>query len=170
MSKIKVNSVFMATIISFPLNLFAFHTVSEILPEKKLLICKDVNQLIQGNKVEVFKIDQTKRSGMKLGLQKGEFDLPLKGTKLDLYHREFHDSGKRKTKYHDLKLGSGTVIDYDLSGKEISSLEVSDKKNSFTSIKKAKISDEDARKLQKDCIVIQAEEQVKIKDVTTVIF
>lgn len=170
MSKIAFKSALVvSTILLFPLSSFAFHTVSE-LPEGKLMVCKHFNQIVKGNKVEVYKLDQTKNRGTRLGIQKDEFDLPQVGAKVDLYHREFHDNGKKSSKYHDLKLGSGSVVNFDFAGKQINSIVTSDKKRSTTAIKNENISDEEAKKLHKDCIVIQPDDQLKIDDITSVVF
>lgn len=169
MSKISYKSALAAlTILFFPLSSFAFHSVSE-LPEGKLMVCKHLNQVIKGNKVEVYQLDQTKNRGTRLGIQKDEFDLPQIGTKVDLYHREFHDNGKKLSKYHDLRLGSGTVVNFDFAGREINRMVTSDKKRSLI-IDKVKVSDEEAKKLHKDCIVIQPDEQLENDDITSVVF
>jgi hypothetical protein len=162
------SALIMFAISLFPLSSFAFHSASK-LPEGEIMVCKHFNQIVKGNKVEVYQLNQTKSRGTRLGIQKDEFDLPQVGTKVDLYHREFHDNGKRLSKYHDLRLGSGTIVNYDFAGKELSSRTTSNKKRSSV-MDKVKVSDEEAKKLHKDCIVIRPDEQLKVDDITSVVF
>lgn len=171
MSKFTFKSALvLSSLLIFPLSVFAFHSVSEILPEGKILVCKDFNQIINGNKVEVYKLDQTKNRGARLGIQMEEFEFPQNGAKVKLYHRDFHYNGKKLSKYDDQNLGTGTVINYDLSGKEISKITSLDKNNSFPKMKKVLITEDEAEKYHKNCIVIQPDDQLNTNEITSVEF
>lgn len=169
MSKITFKSALVvSTILLFPFSSYAFHTVNEVLPDGNLMVCKHFNQVIKDNKVEVYKLDQTKNRGVRQGIQIDEFQLPQVGAKVELFHKEFHDNGKKLSKYHNLKVGSGIVVDYNLAGKEISAIESSDNNRSSIAIKNVKISDVESKKLHSNCIVIQPEEKLLPEVITSV--
>lgn len=171
MAKITIKwALFILTILSFPLSSFAFHKITEILPEGRLLVCKDYNQIVKGKNVETYKLNQTKNRGTILGIQTDEFLKPLPDSKVGLYHRDFHQNGRWQSKYHEQKIGTGTVVSYDFTGKEITTFTSLDKKRSlpFNDIKK--ISNEDVEQLSNDCVVINPDDQIQLEEVSSVEF
>lgn len=170
MGKITFRSLAVATILLLPLSSFAFHKVNEILPDGKILVCKDFNQIVKDNKILVYKLNQTKNRGTTLGMQVDEFQLPQTGMIVELFHRDFHDNGKKFSKYHDLKLGKGTVVNFDFSGKEINSYATSDGKRSLPIVNTGKLTNDEAKELQNNCIVIQPDGQIQPEEITSIEF
>lgn len=172
---IKLNlgsALFLSFFYFLPTKSYAFHSVSEILPDNKILICKDFNQVKIGNKIEVYTRNlSNSRRGIELVKADG-FTLPSEGQKIDLYHREFHLSGKKfpKYKYHDEKLGSATIISLNLEGKDRKTLVKDNSRKSKLSEKVERISNEEALKLQKNCIIASPDNNLKINELSSVVF
>ncbi|MBC7427586.1 MAG: hypothetical protein H7336_03175 [Bacteriovorax sp.] len=149
---------------------YAFHRVTEILPEKNLLICKDSNQVKVGNKVEIYaKRLPNSRNNLEM-VKASELTLPAEGQKIDLYHREFHFSGKILSKYHDEKIGSATVIALDLAGKERKYLVQGKLRSSKMEEKIEKLTSEEALKLKNNCILATPDQNTDITELTSIVF
>lgn len=93
-------------------NVFAFHSVSEILPSGKLLICQDFNQVKKGGMVEVYD-RYRKDSDRDVKMMKvRELTLPKVGEKVRLSHSDFHQVGTSSvTEYHSEESGSATIVE-----------------------------------------------------------
>ncbi|MBC7539336.1 MAG: hypothetical protein H7281_10985 [Bacteriovorax sp.] len=169
MTKKFVSALLLSLFSFLPAKSFAFHSVTEILPDNKILICKDFNQVRVGNKVEIYskKLPHS-RGGIEL-VKADELTLPSEGQKVDLYHREFHRIGKR-LKYHDEKISSATVISLKLEGKDRKILAKGNSRSSMLSEKNKKISGDEAVVLQKNCIVVSPDNNIKINELSTVVF
>jgi hypothetical protein len=132
-----------------PLNLYAFHAVTEILLSNKIIVCKDSDQVRKGNKVEVYKLKMRTRDMSRSIEKTSEFTIPSEGQKIELFHKEFHFKGKLIPKMHNEKRGTAT-------GKVTEQLE--------------KITLEEEAEIAKKCFVAVPDTQINLKDVGSIAF
>lgn len=91
---------------------FAFHSVSEILPSGKILICQDFNQLKKGNTVEIYDRYRKDTDRDVKMMKVREMTLPKVGEKIKLTHSDFHQVGTSSvTEYHSEEAGSATILE-----------------------------------------------------------
>ena len=147
---------------------YAFHAVTEILPNGKLLVCKDYNQVKKGELVEVYtRVDSKSLSDFSLK-KTSEFKLPASGQKIKLTHKDFHQNGKKSSRHEEV-LGVATVSYENLEGEKRSSgLERS--KSRFSKINSSThvITKEEALKIQDECFVGIISDGVKINELASV--
>jgi benzoyl-CoA reductase/2-hydroxyglutaryl-CoA dehydratase subunit BcrC/BadD/HgdB len=169
-SMIKFKSIIASMVSLMSINTYAFHSITEILPSKKILICKDFNQVRNGRKVEVYvRQFSTSRSGLELVIAK-EFELPKIGDKVELYHRETHLMGKNIKLKHNEKIGTATVVETNLAGESINRQKVSQSNRKTVTSVEEPISNEEASKLKLDCLLIKPDSEVDFKNINVVSF
>ncbi len=96
---------------AFSFNTYAFHAVSEILPSGKLLVCKDYNQVKNGDTVEIYERFRTDTDRNVKMVKMREMALPKVGEKIKLTHSDFHQIGTTSVnEYHSEDSGYATVI------------------------------------------------------------
>lgn len=153
-----------------PLNLYAFHAITDVLPSNKILVCKDYDQVRNGKKVEVYKLKfATSRSSREL-VKTDEFELPSEGQKIELFHKEFHFKGKSLPKFHEEKKGTATVIAPKLAGEKRNILEISDRKSARAVEKTIVITSQEEAEIAKKCFVALPDDQINLKDVNSIAF
>ncbi len=153
-------------------NSFAMHAVTKKFSGNKLLICKDFDQEIQGSKVKVKLKGDKKNSAVDKGAIVSEFALPSVGEKISIFHKEFHDtkSDKGQGKYHEMKMASATVIDVNLEGEKYSfTPSIKNKSDRPKAIEKM-VTAEQALKFKNECIVALPDDNVEIKELSSVEF
>ena len=78
----------------FSSSVFAFNSVTEILPGGKILICSKRNEVKKGDVVEVYtRANPRSRSDFSI-TKSSEFKLPSVGQKIILTHIGFHSKGR----------------------------------------------------------------------------
>lgn len=153
-----------------PLNLYAFHAITEVLPSNKIIVCKDRDQIRNGQKVEVYKLKfSTSRSGREL-VKSNEFLLPSEGQKIELFHREFHREGRVLFKYHDEKRGTGTVIAPKLAGEKKNIIEITGKKMEQPFLKTDVITPQEEAEIAKKCFVVLPDNEINLKEINSISF
>lgn len=150
-------------LISFKAN--AFHAVTEILPGGQLLICKDYGQVKKGNIVENH-VRVEPESGQNLQTKKkDEFILPPVGSKIGLYHKDFHFKLKSSNNYHEKKLGTAVIVDAQtLVGAQRMMRKVPATKFAKIVETQSIISKEDAIEIDKNCVVALAENDLAVDE------
>jgi len=106
--------VFLVTVL--PNHLYAFHTITEILNNNKLIVCNDYDQVKMDQKVVVYtrKIANNRRY---TELEKTEeFILPSVGQKITLHHNEVHPDSKFFPISDTLIMGTATVVNTKIAG------------------------------------------------------
>lgn len=142
--------------VSFNAN--AFHAVTEILPGGQLLICKDYGQIKKGNVVENH-VRVEPGSGQNLQtMKKDEFTLPGMGSKIGLYHKDFHFKVKSSNNYHEKKIGTATIVDAQtlVGAERIFKSSPNTKFGKIVEVKSV-ISKEDAAEIESNCVVALTE-------------
>lgn len=170
---IKINlfsALFMLSLSFLPMKTFAFHNVTEILSDNTLLVCRDADQVRNGDKIEEYaeRISGSKRHNDLVKVK--EFDLPKVGQKVELVHNEFGLNEKRPRIIRGEKIGVGTITLLNLEGKSRKTIEIGDSKSSRIIEKNKEISKSDALEIQKNCIGVIPDAGVRIKEVSSIIF
>lgn len=166
--KTSVIMVFLVTVL--PTKLYAFHTISEILNNSKILICKDFDQLKTDQKVEVYtRRFSTERKGREL-VKTEEFLLPKAGEKITLHHNEFHSNSKMFPTTHTTVLGTATVVNFNLTGESRVVYQASKNKQKTAERKSVIITDKESEEFSKNCFVATIDKEIKLKDVTSISF
>lgn len=165
MKKLLLGLVF----VSFNVN--AFHAVTEILPGGQLLICKDYGQVKKGNVVENHvRVDPKSEQNIKT-TKKDEFKLPPVGSKISLYHRDFHFKLKSSNTYHEKELGRATIVDaQSLVGAERINRSVANTLRSEIVEKKFTISKDDAVEIDKNCVVAVTDNDLVVDEKAAVVW
>jgi hypothetical protein len=153
-----------------PLNLYAFHAVTEILLSNKIIVCKDSDQVRKGNKVEVYKLKMRTRDMSRSIEKTSEFTIPSEGQKIELFHKEFHFKGKLIPKMHNEKRGTATVVAPKVAGEERHAIKVSDGKSGKVTEQLEKITLEEEAEIAKKCFVAVPDTQINLKDVGSIAF
>lgn len=154
----------------FPLNVFAFHSVSKILSSNKILVCKDFDQVMNGNKVEVYKLKLGTKDVNRILEKTTEFNIPSEGQKVELLHQEFHTKGKFIPNYHDVKRGTATVVPFKIVGEEYKTIKTSNRKSEKSEELSVKISSEQEAELAKKCFVATPDGEIDLKDINSIAF
>jgi hypothetical protein len=163
-------SLSILAVILFPLSVFAFHAITKKLTSNKILVCKDFNQVKNGNKVEVYKL-RIGTKDLNRGLERtSEFILPSEGQKVELLHQELHLNGKRLPNYHDVKRRTATVIESKLAGEEYKVLKTCDNKPDKSEIGLVKISPEQEAEFANKCFVASPNGEIDLKDINSIAF
>jgi hypothetical protein len=144
-------------------NGFAFTSVTEVLPNGKLLICKKSGQVKNGERVENHKRADAKSSSDYSTVKTSDFKLPTVGQKVKLTHKDFHSTGKKST-YHTQELGTATITDQSLEGEERISYTLDKSRHSRRIKNVVKISKEDAAELQANCLVAIPDNGLKLEE------
>lgn len=153
-----------------PTNLYAFHTITEILNNSKIVICKDYDQVKTDQKVEVYtRRFSNDRKGREL-VKTEEFILPKEGEKVTLHHNELHSDSKFFPTKHTVILGTATVINSKLTGESRVVNQVPKNKLGIIERKSEIITEQEADKISKNCFVAVLDKEIKLKDVTSVSF
>jgi len=148
----------------------AFHAVTEILPGGEMLICKDYGQVKKGNIVENHVRVAPGSEQNQQTVKKDEFTLPAAGSKIGLYHKDFHFKKKTLNEFHEVKIGDATIVEAkSLVGamrvkKVISSLKSS---HSMTESKMA-ITSEEAAQIDQNCVVALVDKNLVIDELAAV--
>lgn len=145
------------------LQAYAFNTVTEILPSGKLLICKEPNQVRNGDVVEVQKRADPKSLSDDRVVKVSEFKLPAPGQKIKLIHKDFHPAGKN-SKYHTEELGSAVISGDSLEGEERMISTLDNTRRAKRIEKKIVLTKEAAETLQKNCLVALPENGLKVEE------
>jgi hypothetical protein len=154
-------AIIMTTI--FSSSVFAFNSVTEILPSGKLLICKESGQVRKGNIVEVYTKEDPRSRSNKKTIKTSEIKLPEVGQKVKLTHKDFHPKGKNSV-YHTEELGTAVVSGESLEGEDRVTYALDNSRYSRRIEKKIKISKEEAMNIQKDCLVAVPENGLVLKE------
>ncbi len=94
---------FIGTLVTLvSLNSVAFDHVSEVLPSGKILICKESDQVRNGESVENFRLKNFSSKFDKSKVKVNEFKLPLVGDKIKI----FRITNLRKNKFETVSLNS----------------------------------------------------------------
>lgn len=155
------------SLFSFPV--LAHHSVSEVTANNKIVITKDFNQTVSGDKVRSYRINYKK-----LGFDEQlieEHQLPKIGDKIKIYRTsfKFRDS-KEKTFKSSIKelVGTATVINSDLTGDSRSMAISSDKKNSKAEFKNTPYSKEEIESLKTTAIVAIPDNRIQVNRLDSV--
>ncbi|MEA9358486.1 hypothetical protein SHI21_19775 [Bacteriovorax sp. PP10] len=170
-SKIIKNTFLMAFLVTvLPTNLYAFHTITEILNNNKLIICKDYDQVKTDQKVEVYtRKFSNNRRGTELEKTE-EFILPKAGQQITLHHNELHSTSKFFPTTHTEILGTATVVNTKIAGEARVVKQVSKNKRETVERKTEIITEQDEAKILKNCFVAVLDKEIKLKDVTSISF
>lgn len=108
----KLRAVLGMTLLIGSMNASAFHVVNEILPDGRLLICQDYNQIKKGDVVEIYERFRNDTDRNVKMVKMREITLPKVGEKIKLTHSDFHQIGTSSVnEYHTEGSGSATIID-----------------------------------------------------------
>lgn len=170
-SKIIQNSIVLAILVTvLPTKLYAFHTITEVLSNNKIIICKDYDQVRTDQKVEVYtKRFSNNRSGREL-VKTEEFTLPKEGEKITLHHNELHLKSKFFPTKHSVTLGTATVVNTKLAGESRIVKQVAKGKTGKVERKSEVITEQDEINISKNCFVAVPDKEIKFKDVTSISF
>ena len=170
-SKIIKNSFLLAFLVTvLPSNLYAFHTITEVLNNNKLIICKDYDQVKTDQKVEVYKRKfSNSRRGRELE-KTDEFTLPKLGQQITLHHNELHSTSKFLPIRHTEILGTATVVNTKIAGESRIVRQVPKNKQESVERKTEIITEQDEAKISKNCFVAVPDKEIKLKDVTSISF
>lgn len=166
-SKIVLNSLVLSLL--FPFKSQAFHQITEILPSNKILICRDYNEVRNGQKVEAYSMKLShNREGRELE-KANEYILPEIGKKIELYHKDIHRNGRLLFNTHEEKMGSAVIIEPNLIGERRVSFEVYGKMKNMAE-SETLISEKEAENIAKNCIVAQPDPGVDLKKVQSIVY
>lgn len=152
------------TIVSmYSSTIFAFSSVSEILPSGKLLICKSADQVKVGENVENYRRTNPSSSSDYSTTKVSEFKLPSVGQKITLTHKDFHSRG-RGSIYHTEEVGSAIVSGESLEGEDRTTYSLDNSKFSRRIEKKSKITKDEALEIQKNCLVAIPQNDLRLNE------
>jgi len=155
----------------FSFSVLAHHSVKEVTANNKIVITKDFNQTVSGDKVRTYRINYKK-----LGFDEQlieEHQLPKIGDKLKIYRTsfKFRDSKEKIFKSSEKELiGTATVIASDLTGESRSVAIFSDKKKSKAEFKNTPYSQEEIESLKTTAIVAIPDNGIQVNHSDTVEF
>jgi hypothetical protein len=157
------------TFLSFNAN--AFHAITEILPDGQLLICKDYGQVKKGNTVENYVRAEPGSEINTTTVKKDEFTLPPIGSRIGLYHRDFHFMLKSSNTFHEKKLGNAVIVDAQtLVGAERITRSSPNTKFAKMIETKSIISKEDAAEIDTNCVVAVTENNLVVDEKAAVVW
>ena len=170
-----MNNVFrgtLALILTFILNsneANAFHKVTEILPSGKLLICKDSNQIRNGNSVVVYKkrIPANRKNNQDFN-NRETITLPETSQEIVLSHKEFHTDQRIFPKYHSTELGKAVIISASLIGEERAVSLLQKNKNGKEKTMLRTITKAESESILKDCLVAETKDNFKLNELASV--
>lgn len=163
-------SLSLFTAVLFPLNVFAFHSVSKVLSSNKILVCKDFDQVMKGSKVEVYKLRLGTKDANRSLEKTSEFTLPAEGQKVELLHEEFHSKGRFIPKYHEVKRGTATVVPFKIAGEEYKIIKSGKLKSENAEEVSVKITPEQESEFAKKCFVVNPDGETDLKDINSIAF
>lgn len=147
----------------------AFHAVTEILPSGEMLICKDYGQVKKGNVVENYVRVAPGSEQNKKTVKKDEFTLPVIGSKVALYHKDFHFKRKTLNEFHEVKIGDATIIEAkSLVGAMRLKKVTSNFKLRPMNVSKNAITEEEAALIDQECVVAIADKGLVVDELAAI--
>lgn len=168
-----MNKLFFATIglILFQ-NAFAHHVVDVITINNKLIITKDFNEVVDGDKVIEYK--DSSRKVNSLNKEKvGEHAMPKVGDKLKIYRStiKYSNNKNKSIKSIDRELiGTATVVSPDLSGDSRLVTEFSGNKRTKMNESIKEFSKDEISSLKKNAIVAIPDNGIIVKNHDSIAF
>lgn len=151
------------------MNVNAFHAVTEILPSGEMLICKDFGQVKKNNIVESHVRVLPMSQHNKRTVKKDEFTLPAVGKKIGLYHRDFHLKRKTLNEFHEVKIGSATIVETkSIVGLTRIKKVISPLKSRLMTEEKIEITNDEALTIDQNCIVAIADKGLVVDELAAV--
>ena len=147
----------------------AIHKVTEILPSGKLLICKDRNQVRNGNSVVIYNKRFPLNRKNNPDLNSKEFiTLPEIGQEIVLSHKEFHNDKSIFPKYHSVEIGKAVIISASLIGEDrVVPLVQKNKKNKEKTMLRT-ITQAESESILKDCLVAETKDNFILDELALV--
>ena len=149
----------------------AFHAVTEILPGGEMLICKDYGQVKKGNIVENYVRVAPNSEKNQQVVKKDEFTLPSIGSKIALYHKDFHFKRKTLNEFHEAKIGNATIVEAkSLVGAMRTKRVPSNFKSRPMAESKVAITGEEASLIDQNCVVAIADKGLVVDELAAIVW
>jgi hypothetical protein len=135
-------------------NVFAFHDVSEFLKSHKIVVCRNYNEEIIGNKI-IIKNEIRSRLPIKKNIIVKEYDLPKSGDTINLYHNRIITTQGRykKTSFLTDFVGTATITNESIIGDKYTVTELKHDRRIQVIHKEIILNEEDEKKIKADCLV-----------------
>ena len=147
----------------------AIHKVTEILPSGKLLICKDRNQVRNGNSVVTYNKRFPLNRKNNPDLISNEFiTLPEIGQEIVLSHKEFHIDKSILPQYHSVEIGKAVIISASLIGEDRVVPLVQKNKNNEEKTMLITITQAESESILKDCLVAETKDNFILDELALV--
>lgn len=129
---------------------YSFHEVTEVLPDGKILICKDANQVRKGSTVEVFKRSPSRWKTEEM-VKVNELTLPLEGSRISLHRQDLFRKNKLQIDSIEKMVGMAIVIDPKVEGEAIEEHSFNQKAGLVRKLETIGIND--AQKIKEECLI-----------------
>jgi hypothetical protein len=152
-------------------NGYAYHEISEILNDNKIIVCRNHDEEIVGNKL-IIKKEISSRSPNKRYVISSEHVLPKNGENLNLYHRQvvFTQGRNKKIEFFNDFIGTATITDKSIVGDKYITYIIQHSRQVKVISKEIIINAEDAIKIKNNCLVAIPNFQLNSKDQISVVF